>query len=126
MRDGNAEERHRPAIGPGQTEQGADQGCLPRTIRSEVAEGGAPRHEEFDVVDGDGRVEALGEAVRLDGPSVTLTVTEGDVTSSAREPLRRPRVGASAPVRPRLWKCSHPRVRWDRAPSRRLPSPGTP
>ena len=78
---GNAEERHRAAIGPGQTEQGADQGCLPRTVRSEVAESGAPRHEKLHLIDGDGRAEALGQAVRLDRPSVALIVNEGDVTS---------------------------------------------
>jgi len=83
VRDGNVEERHRARIGFGQPEQGADQGCLSRTIGAEVAEGGTPRHQECDVVDGDGRAEALGEAVRLDGPTITLTVTEGDATSSA-------------------------------------------
>ena len=82
VRDGNAEERHRPAIGPGQTEQGADQGGLPRTVRSEVAESGAPRHEKLHLIDGDGLVEALGEAAGLHCPSVALIVTEGDITSS--------------------------------------------
>ena len=69
-RDGGAEQRHRAGIGPGEAEQGADQGGLARAVRAEVAEGGAARDEQLDVVDRDGGPEPFAEAVGLDRPSV--------------------------------------------------------
>ena len=58
-RDRGAEQRHRAGVGPGQAEQGADQRGLARAVRAEVAEGGAARDEQLDVVDRDGGPEPL-------------------------------------------------------------------
>ena len=69
-RDGGAERRHRAGIGHSEAEQGADQGGLARAVRAEVAEGGAARDEQLDVVDRDGGPEPFAEAVGLDRPSV--------------------------------------------------------
>ena len=43
-----------------------------------------------------------------------------------REPLRRPRLGASAPVRPQLRKCSQPPGRLGPSTVTSAPSPGAP
>ena len=67
---GDAEQRHRPAVRPGQPEQGPDQRRLAGAVRPEAAEGAPPRDEQFHVVDGDVRAEALREPVGLDGPAL--------------------------------------------------------
>ena len=65
-RDRAAEQGHRAAGGPGEAEQGADQRGLARTVRPQVAEGGAARDEQLDLVDGDVGPEPFREAVGLD------------------------------------------------------------
>ena len=65
-RDRAAEHAHRAAGGPGQAEHDPDQGGLARAVRSQVAERGASRHEQLNLVDGDVGPEPFREAVGLD------------------------------------------------------------
>ena len=74
-RDGEAEQRHRAAVGFGEAKQDPDQRGLACPIRPQVAEGRAPRDEQVHVVDGSPGAEALGEPGHLDGPVASLVRT---------------------------------------------------
>jgi hypothetical protein len=72
--NGVTEKLHRAGVSMSEAQQDPDEGCLPCSVGSQIAEGATARNEEFDVVDGDILPEPLGEPVSFDSPS-TLRIS---------------------------------------------------
>ena len=94
LRHGVAEERHRAGVSVRQSEEDPDKGGLSGTIGPEVSERTSTRHEQLHIVDGNVRTKPLGEAERLDRPTIARTSVPED-RSSGRRTLHRSIVRAA-------------------------------